>query len=57
MFQFLKTDPAKKVRDKYIRKLAEAVKAQRNGDLNSYATLSEEADALAKSLDALEKVG
>ncbi len=55
MFGFLKRDPAKKLRDSYNKKLSEAMRAQRSGDMARFAELSEEAEALLKELDAIEK--
>lgn len=55
MFGFLKRDPAKKLRDSYNKKLSEAMAAQRSGDMARFAELSEEAEALLKELDAIEK--
>jgi hypothetical protein len=55
MFGLFKSDPVKKLRKQYSAKLEEAMLAQRNGDIRSYATLSEEAAALWKQLEPLEK--
>ena len=40
MFGLFKSDPAKKLRKQYSAKLEEAMLAQRNGDIRSYASLS-----------------
>ncbi|MGE6791247.1 hypothetical protein SAMN05216206_0821 [Pseudomonas guineae] len=55
MFGLFKNDPAKKLRKQYSAKLEEAMQAQRNGDIRSYATLSEEAQALWAQLEPLER--
>jgi len=55
VFGFLKGDNTKKLRAQHRKKAAEALLAQRNGDLNRFAELSAEADALERELDALER--
>lgn len=55
MFGFFKSDPARKLRKQYEAKLAEAMQAQRNGDIRGYAELSAQADAIWKELEPLEK--
>ncbi|TIH09773.1 DUF6435 family protein [Pseudomonas leptonychotis] len=55
MFGLFKNDPAKKLRKQYSAKLEEAMQAQRSGDIRSYATLSEEAQALWVQLEPLER--
>ncbi|UTW06610.1 DUF6435 family protein [Pseudomonas benzenivorans] len=55
MFGLFKSDPLKKLRKQYDAKLEEAMNAQRNGNIRGYAQLSEEADALWKQLEPLEK--
>lgn len=55
MFGVFKKDPAKKLRKAYSAKLEAAMQAQRNGDIRTYSLLSEEADALWKALEPLEK--
>ncbi|WP_415753456.1 DUF6435 family protein [Pseudomonas leptonychotis] len=55
MFGLFKNDPAKKLRRQYSAKLEEAMQAQRSGDIRSYATLSEEAQALWVQLEPLER--
>lgn len=54
MFDFLKRDPAKKLRDSYNKKLTEAMTAQRSGDMARFAELSEEAEVILKELEAIE---
>lgn len=55
MFGLFKTDPAKKLRKQYHAKLEAAMNAQRNGDIRSYSTLTQEADALWRQLEPLEQ--
>ncbi len=55
MFNWFKRDPLKTLRKQYSAKLEEAMQAQRNGDIRSYAMLSEEAAALWAQLEPLEK--
>jgi hypothetical protein len=55
MFGFLKSDPSKKLRKQYDAKLTQALQAQRNGDIRGYATLTEEAQAIWKQLETLER--
>ncbi|WP_100642574.1 DUF6435 family protein [Alteromonas facilis] len=54
MFGFLKSDPTKKLRQKYDKKLEQAMLAQRNGDMRLYAKLTEEAETLWHSIEALK---
>lgn len=55
MLGFLKGDPKKKLQKAYNDKLAQALQAQRNGDLRSHSTLMEEAEAIYERIQALEK--
>ncbi|WP_022961667.1 DUF6435 family protein [Halopseudomonas pelagia] len=55
MFGLFNRDPSKKLRKAYDAKLEAAMQAQRNGDIRNYSTLSQEADALWKQLEPLEK--
>lgn len=55
MFGLFNTDPTKKLRKQYNAKLEAAMQAQRNGDIRTYSMLSQEADALWKQLEPLEK--
>lgn len=55
MLGFLKGDPKKKLQKAYEKKLAEALHAQRNGDLRTHGTLMEEAEKLYAELQGLEK--
>lgn len=55
MFSFLKSNPSKKLRKQYDRKLEEGMLAQRRGDMRAYAKLTEEAEAIWKEIKALEQ--
>lgn len=44
----------KKLQKAYVAKLGEAMQAQRNGDIRSYSTLSEQADKLLKEIESLK---
>ena len=54
MFNLFKSDPTKKLKKLYAIKLEEAMHAQRNGDIRTYAKLSFEADALDTKIVQLE---
>lgn len=54
MFSFFKSDPVKKLRDHYDRKLTQAMNAQRNGDIRNYGFLTEEATELYRQIQELE---
>ncbi|MGB0453003.1 MAG: DUF6435 family protein [Bacteriovoracaceae bacterium] len=55
MFNFLKSDPVKKLQKSYESKMKEAMDAQRNGDIDRFSTLSQEADLILKEIDQLKK--
>ncbi|MCH2057281.1 MAG: DUF6435 family protein [Thalassotalea sp.] len=55
MFSFLKKDPLKKLNKAYYQKLEQAMHAQRNGDMRSYAALTAEAEELNKEINALKE--
>lgn len=55
MLGFLKGDPRKKLQKNYEKKLTEALHYQRNGDLRTYSTLMEEAEAMYTKLQEMEK--
>lgn len=55
MFGFLKADPLKKLQKDYERKLAAAMQAQRSGDIKTYSTLSEEAQAIYTEIESIKK--
>jgi hypothetical protein len=54
MFSFFKTDPTKKLNKLYDIKLAQAMHAQRNGDIKSYGELTVEANNLYQQILAIE---
>ena len=54
MFSWFKKDPAKKLQTAYQTKLTEAMHAQRNGDIRSYSSLTQEASLIKEELDALQ---
>lgn len=54
MFGLFKKDPQKALQQQYRNKLEEAMLAQRNGDIKSFSSLSEEAEALLQQIDQLE---
>lgn len=54
MFGWFKRDPIAALRASYEARMAEAMNAQRKGDIKGYATLSAEAEALLEQLEAAE---
>ncbi|MGB2741951.1 MAG: DUF6435 family protein [Cognaticolwellia sp.] len=46
MFSFFKKDPIKKLNKLYEAKLEQAMHAQRNGDIKSYAMITAEAEKI-----------
>lgn len=54
MFNFFKKDPLKKIEKLYQSKLTEAMNAQRGGNIQEFARLSEEADVILKKLEAMK---
>lgn len=55
MFGLFKSDPIKKKNAEYAKLTEEAMHAQRNGNIELYAELSQKADNVAKEIDKLEK--
>ena len=53
MFDFLKSDPRKKLDKEYRTLLEQAMQSQRNGDIRKYSELTELAEAKLKELQAL----
>jgi hypothetical protein len=53
MFNFLKTDPLKKLISKHARLLEEAMHVQRSGDLKLYSKKMVEIDELEKEIERL----
>jgi hypothetical protein len=54
MFSLFKKDPMKELNENYEAKLEQAMHAQRNGDIKSYAMLTEEAEVINKEIQRLE---
>ncbi|MGJ8693482.1 MAG: DUF6435 family protein [Thalassotalea sp.] len=54
MFSFFKSDPSKKLNKLYEIKLEQAMQAQRNGDIKSYAQLTVEAEQINSKILALQ---
>lgn len=54
MFGWLKSDPVKKLDKEYHAKLREAMETQRNGNIRRYAELTEEAEAIRKSIEEIK---
>ena len=55
MFSLFKKDPIKKLNKRYEEKLEQAMHAQRNGDIKSYAMITAEAEKINDEIKALEK--
>ena len=54
MFSFLKSDPVKKLKKDYEKKVAEAMNAQRNGDIKTYSSLISESEKMWDDIQKLE---
>ncbi|WP_166264031.1 DUF6435 family protein [Marinobacter caseinilyticus] len=54
MLGLFKSDPKKKLQKDYERKLSEALHYQRNGDLRTYSTLQQEAEAIYARIKELD---
>lgn len=54
MFGLFKKDPLKRLNKAYDAKLLEARDAQRSGDIQGFAVLSEEANSILKQIQALQ---
>lgn len=54
MFNFLKRDPLKKLRQQYDAKAEQAMLAQRKGDMRLFADLTAEAEDLWQQLEKLQ---
>lgn len=50
-----KTDPKAKLQKQFNQKLQEATDAQRNGNIELYAKLTEESEQILKKIEELEK--
>lgn len=56
MFGLFKKDKTKRLNKAYDAKLEEALKAQRSGNIQAYAALTEEAEEIRKEIEALAVV-
>lgn len=54
MFRFLKRDPKRQMQREYEALMQRARDLQRNGDIQGYAALVAEAEALAAKIDAAD---
>ncbi|GAB1264176.1 hypothetical protein NBRC116493_10270 [Aurantivibrio infirmus] len=54
MFGWLKKDPIKKLDAQYQAKLKEAMESQRNGNIRRYAELTQQAESIRESMEALK---
>ena len=54
MFGFLKTNPKKKLHEKYEKLLFQGMQFQRNGDIKSYSMITAEAEKVLEEIKALE---
>ncbi len=54
MFSFLKSDPVKKLKKDYEKKVADAMNAQRNGDIKTYSSLIAESEKMWDKIQAAE---
>ncbi|MFT5084393.1 MAG: hypothetical protein ACI9Y1_002448 [Lentisphaeria bacterium] len=54
MFEWLKADPIEKLEKQYQAKLKEAMETQRNGNIRRYSELTQEAESIRETLEALE---
>lgn len=55
MFGIFKSDPIKKLQKEYEKVSAQAIEAQRNGNIELFGELSQKADELGKEIDKLQK--
>ncbi len=55
MFGLFPRNPVKKLQKQYEQKLEKAMQAQRSGDIKTYSTLSEEAQAIHAEIEAIKK--
>lgn len=53
MFKLFRTDPVAKLEKRHAQKLEEARDAQRSGKIPLYATLTAEAEAIAREIESL----
>ena len=57
MFSIFKKDPVKKLKKLRIKKLEEAVKVQRSGDLKLYASIMKEISEIEEKIESLSSNG
>ena len=55
MFGLFKANPVKKLQKQYEKIMEQAMHAQRNGKIETYAQLAKQADEIAKKMDEYEK--
>lgn len=55
MLSLFKSDPKKKLQKQYAKKLEEAMQAQRNGKIELYGRLTQEAENISKQIDNLKQ--
>jgi hypothetical protein len=55
MFSIFKKDPIKKLDKAYEAKLEQAMLAQRNGDIKSYAMITNEAENIKKQMMEIQR--
>jgi hypothetical protein len=55
MFSFFKSDPVKKLKKAHAKKLEQAMHAQRNGDIRSFASITNEAEELKREIQKLQQ--
>ncbi|QGQ22198.1 Lacal_2735 family protein [Gimesia benthica] len=53
MFSWLRRDPRKKLEKAYAKKMEQARDAQRNGDIQGYASLVAESEEILQEIDRL----
>ena len=54
MFSFFKRDPTKKLQKAYEAELEQAMHAQRNGDIESYSMITDEAENTRQDIQKLK---
>lgn len=54
MFRLFKSDPSKKLKKQHEQKLEQAMHAQRNGDMRTYAQLSVQAEEINQKIIEIE---
>ncbi|GIU02865.1 MULTISPECIES: DUF6435 family protein [Shewanella] len=54
MFSIFKSNPLKKLNQRYAAKLEQAMHAQRKGDIRAYSMLTAEAEQIENQIKAVE---